>query len=124
MLTIFFLIAATLPKRTRPPRTPTASINTLPSVISGSIIIPCIIIASIFATVFFFLHQKRTNNGSVDVIIPDPEQESQLILHDEEENEKENEAKEQKIVCQKLGDEEDIYVHKGDDGNMDDTEEL
>lgn len=50
----------TEPLRTRPPPTPTRSINRVPSVISGSIIITLFVLSTIAGTVFFFIYQKRS----------------------------------------------------------------
>ncbi|EAX94546.1 hypothetical protein TVAG_300790 [Trichomonas vaginalis G3] len=58
LLYYLFVLASSAPKRTRPPPTPTRSINTLPIKISGFIIIPIVIIVAIIGTVLFFLIQK------------------------------------------------------------------
>lgn len=69
MLFLFYLFidSWSAPKRTRPPPTPTRSINTLPVKISGSIIIPLLIILAIVASVlFFFIKKKAATQELVD----------------------------------------------------------
>ena len=97
-LLFLFLETSSSPKRSRFPPTPTASINTLPSVITGSIVLPIIIIASIFASISFFLHQKRTTNDSPLQVMQEQEDNVHLLAANGKEEEEKNEKSEKKEI--------------------------
>ena len=57
----FFSFCFCYPKRTRPPPTPTQTINVQPVIISGSVIIPIVVILAILASIYFLYMQKKRN---------------------------------------------------------------